>query len=145
MDQLRPQHHTRTRLWHSAAGAWMVLLATGCRPTPDAVVRSAREALPGGTEAVLPWLAADARALLEAEPAVRAASGKVWKVTPDGKLPPGLLPAGEVVRPTVVGARATVVVARGKQQRSVLLRREDGHWRIDLLAMPDWWDHIRPK
>ena len=145
MAGLRPQHLIRARLWHNAAGAWLVLLAAGCRPTPDAVVLSAREALSGGTQAVAPWLAADARALLEAEPAVRAASGKVWKVTPDGKLPPVLLPAGEVVRTTVVGDRATVVVARGKQQRSVLLRREDGHWRIDLLAMPEWWDYIRPK
>lgn len=127
--------------------SWVVAVAlfTGCAAEPAEVVVAAREALPSGTSAVLPWLAADARALLAAEPAVRAASGKVWKVTPDGKLPAGLLPVGEVASTTVLGSRASVVLARGRQQRAVPLIRERGQWRIDLLAMPAWWEHIRPK
>lgn len=133
------------RLRNTLALGLACALAVGCAAEPAEVVLAARQALPSGTSAVLPWLAADARAVLAAEPTIRAASGKMWKVTPDGKLPAALLPPGEVVRTTVLGSRASVVVAKGRQQRAVPLVRERGQWRIDLLAMPAWWDHVRPK
>lgn len=107
------------------------------------MVAAVREAAADGKpDKLLPWLAEDARAVLGAEPAIRAASGKLWKVLPEGKLPPQLLPQGELVETTERGERAVVIVQRGKQRSMVPLVLEQGQWRIDLFAMPVFWQTI---
>jgi len=122
-----------------ASGLLLLGLAS-CRPPPAEVVVEARSALASGKmTALLPWLAADARALLAAEPKIASASGKLWRVLPDGRLPATLLPAGEVVRTVELGQRAVVTIQRGRTTADVPLRLERGQWRLDLLAMPGFW------
>lgn len=128
---------TNPRIWTALA---LLLVVAGCSTPPEEVYEAAYKATQAkDRDAFVMHVTARSTALLDELDRVKEEGNLEYLASPFRLLPE---PAKD--EPTRVrGNRAEVPVVRGRNQGSVMLLKEDGEWRIDLLSLPEFWKPLR--
>lgn len=144
-------HRPRPALCLPALLAVLSMLAA-CRDPPETVLQNARdslaelnktacsakERLPEAIDDFAKHVEPRAASIIRKAPEVGLRSAGQFGVFVTCKPPPGIIPDGDVVKVDAGDKRAIVRLKKktGKGENEVPMLLVDGHWKLDLLAIP---------
>ncbi len=130
------------------------LALTGCRDDPAVVLNAARDALTSKSpDEFLALVDPQSRAFLTRSQHVVKVSAQTFEVLGARGFAPDLLPSGDIVEDPEDGDHCMVLnhhlclveVRKGTRVARVPMRLVRGQWRVALLEMDGFLDHVLPR